>query len=153
MDFLFSPIPYLVQSPRVFIVLVIIVSAAFGSFFTMLYYRLPIMFQAWKKGEKSKVNLCFPASHCPKCQTQLKPWHNIPLISYLIQGGQCAFCKTRISFQYFLLESLLVVFGLAITLYFKVTWLSVITIISFWGFLALFAIVLSFIRLLKKPDR
>ena len=45
-------------------------------------------------------------SHCPKCNAAIKPWHNIPVISYLILGGKCANCKTRISVRYPLIELL-----------------------------------------------
>lgn len=45
-------------------------------------------------------------SHCPKCGAAIKPWQNIPVISYLILGGKCANCKTKISIRYPLIELL-----------------------------------------------
>ncbi len=65
----------------------------FGSFLNVLILRIP--------QDKSVV---FPASHCPKCNNNLKWWHNIPLLSWLFLGGKCAFCKEKISFQYPLIE-------------------------------------------------
>ncbi len=65
----------------------------FGSFLNVLILRIP-------KDE----SVVFPSSHCPKCNTDLKWWHNIPLISWLLLGGKCAFCKEKISFQYPLIE-------------------------------------------------
>ncbi len=52
----------------------------------------------------SNESIVFPASKCPSCQTPLKWYHNIPIISYLILKGKCAFCKTDISFQYPIIE-------------------------------------------------
>ena len=49
-------------------------------------------------------SIVFPASHCPKCKTPLKPWHNIPVLSYLFLKGKCAFCKEKISIQYPIIE-------------------------------------------------
>ena len=64
-----------------------------GSFINVLIVRIP-----------KKESVIFPASHCPKCKTKLKYWHNIPLLSYLFLGRECAFCKTPISIQYPLVE-------------------------------------------------
>lgn len=50
------------------------------------------------------VSISFPASHCFSCKSPLKWYHNIPLISYIILGGKCAFCKSNISFQYPVVE-------------------------------------------------
>ena len=54
----------------------------------------------------SGESIVFPASKCPKCQTPLKWYHNIPVFSYLFLGGKCAFCKERISIQYPIVELL-----------------------------------------------
>lgn len=66
-----------------------------GSFANVLIARLP-------KGQ----NIAFPASHCPKCKKALKFYHNIPIISYFVLGGKCAFCKSKISIKYPLIEAL-----------------------------------------------
>lgn len=54
----------------------------------------------------SEESIVFPASKCPKCQTPLKWYHNIPLLSYLCLRGKCAFCKEHISWQYPIVELL-----------------------------------------------
>jgi leader peptidase (prepilin peptidase)/N-methyltransferase len=51
-----------------------------------------------------KATLSFPRSHCPACQTPLKLWHNIPLLSYVLLKGRCGFCQSPISQQYPLVE-------------------------------------------------
>ncbi len=65
----------------------------FGSFLNVLIYRIP-------KDE----SVVFPASHCPICETDLKWWHNIPVFSWILLGGKCAFCKSKIAIQYPLIE-------------------------------------------------
>ncbi len=65
----------------------------FGSFLNVLILRIPI--------DKSVV---FPPSACPKCNNNLKWWHNIPVVSWLILSGKCYFCKEKISIQYPLIE-------------------------------------------------
>ena len=69
--------------------------AVIGSFLNVVIYRLP-------RGE----SIVFPASHCQSCHTPLKPWHNIPLLSWLFLRGKCAFCGEKISIQYPIIELL-----------------------------------------------
>lgn len=52
----------------------------------------------------SNESISYPASKCPKCQTPLKWYHNIPLFSYAFLKGHCAFCKEKISIQYPIIE-------------------------------------------------
>ncbi len=64
----------------------------------------------------SGESIVFPASKCPKCQTPLKWYHNIPVFSYLFLRGKCAFCKEHISIQYPIVELLTGVLFLALFL-------------------------------------
>jgi leader peptidase (prepilin peptidase) / N-methyltransferase len=68
---------------------IIILGLVIGSFLNVLIYRLP--------EEKSIVK---PGSFCPSCKTPIKPYDNIPVISYLILLGKCRHCKARIPFLY-----------------------------------------------------
>ena len=52
----------------------------------------------------SGESIVFPPSKCPKCGEAIKPWDNIPVISYLILGGKCRNCKKPISIQYPVVE-------------------------------------------------
>jgi leader peptidase (prepilin peptidase)/N-methyltransferase len=45
-------------------------------------------------------SIVLPPSHCPVCNTAIKPWDNIPVLSWLMLRGQCRKCKTRISILY-----------------------------------------------------
>lgn len=64
-----------------------------GSFFNVLIWRLP-------RGE----SVVFPASHCVSCGRKIRPWENIPVLSYLFLRGKCASCKEPISPVYPLIE-------------------------------------------------
>ncbi len=89
-----------------------------GSFLNVVAYRLPLwLFAEWKRECKSflelkgdsppeKFNIAFPASHCPKCKAPVKPWQNIPVLSYIFLKGKCASCKTTISLRYPFVELL-----------------------------------------------
>ena len=57
-----------------------------GSFFNVVGIRVPL-----------KISLVTPRSACPTCGHQLKAFELIPVISYVIQGGKCRGCKSRIS--------------------------------------------------------
>ena len=75
--------------------LIFVLGCAIGSFLNVLIVRIP-------KDE----SVVFPASHCVRCKTPLKPWHNIPVLSWLFLRGKCAFCGEKISIQYPLVELL-----------------------------------------------
>ncbi len=66
-----------------------------GSFLNVVILRIP-------KDE----SIVFGGSHCMACGNKLKPWHNIPILSWIILRGKCSFCKTKISAQYPIIELL-----------------------------------------------
>jgi leader peptidase (prepilin peptidase)/N-methyltransferase len=72
---------------------VAVLGLAVGSFLNVVIYRVP-------RGE----SVVRPGSHCPNCQTAIRPWHNVPVFSWLVLRGRCATCKTRISVRYPLVE-------------------------------------------------
>jgi len=73
--------------------IVFVLGTLFGSFANVCVYRLP-----------QRLSIVFPGSHCPCCQEALRPWHNIPLLSYVLLGGRCATCNMAISLRYPLVE-------------------------------------------------
>jgi leader peptidase (prepilin peptidase)/N-methyltransferase len=77
--------------------------AIWGSFANVAIYRLP-------RG----LSVMRPGSACPHCTTPIKWFHNIPVLSYLLLGGKCAYCKAPISFQYPMVELIVAVLALAI---------------------------------------
>jgi leader peptidase (prepilin peptidase)/N-methyltransferase len=68
---------------------VFVVGLVIGSFLNVCIRRIP--------REESVV---LPSSRCPSCQTPIKPYDNIPVLSWLLLGGKCRTCKTRISALY-----------------------------------------------------
>ncbi len=83
-----------------------------GSFLNVVILRMPVMLEReWTTqareilelepgDEQEPFNLVFPGSHCPSCHTEIKPWQNVPVISYLLLKGRCARCSTSIPVRY-----------------------------------------------------
>ncbi len=65
-----------------------------GSFLNVVAYRVP--------RRESPVT---PGSHCPSCDMQLKPWDNVPVLSWLLLSGRCRGCKEPIAKRYPLVEA------------------------------------------------
>ncbi|ECJ2538920.1 prepilin peptidase [Salmonella enterica] len=83
-----------------------------GSFLNVVIYRLPVMMLREMADDdtpdsQSKINLWWPPSHCPVCKSNIKPWDNIPVISWLLLRGKCRNCACHIPFQYPLSEALI----------------------------------------------
>lgn len=49
-------------------------------------------------------SIVLPPSKCPKCGEKIKPYDNIPVLSFLLLGGKCRYCKNSISIQYPIVE-------------------------------------------------
>jgi len=76
-----------------------------GSFLNTVIYRLPLILGYEVKANSfEKFNLAHPSSHCPKCESKIPFYLNIPLLSFLFLRGKCFKCKEQISFQYPLVE-------------------------------------------------
>ncbi len=69
--------------------------ACIASFLNVVIWRVP--------RDESIVS---PPSHCPKCNTAIKWYQNIPILSWLALRGKCASCKAPISPRYILVELL-----------------------------------------------
>jgi leader peptidase (prepilin peptidase) / N-methyltransferase len=67
--------------------------AVIGSFLNVLAHRVP--------RDESIVR---PPSRCPECGAPVKPYDNIPVVSWLVLRGRCRNCGTRISARYPLVE-------------------------------------------------
>ena len=88
-----------------------------GSFLNVVIYRLPVMLERqWRQQaeqfleiesplpEQATFNLAVPPSSCPKCNSRITAWQNIPIISYLLLGGKCHQCEASIPIRYPLVE-------------------------------------------------
>jgi leader peptidase (prepilin peptidase)/N-methyltransferase len=121
-------------SPATVLGFVFIFGALIGSFLNVVIYRLPVMmerdwqFQArqileldTEQSEQQPFNLITPNSRCPKCQRPIKPWENIPILSYLLLKGECAGCGTGISIRYPTVELVTGLLSVAVVAYFGPT--------------------------------
>ncbi len=108
----------MIPPDTLFLGFLIIIGLCFGSFYNVVILR-----------GLSGESIAFPGSKCPKCNTPLKWRHNIPLLSYILLGGKCSYCKCKISIQYPIVEFFTMV--LFVCAYLK------------WGFTikALFAVI------------
>jgi leader peptidase (prepilin peptidase)/N-methyltransferase len=119
--------------------LILIYGLIFGSFFNVVGLRIPL-----------KKSIVTPSSACPTCGHKLTPYELIPVISYLIQGGKCRVCKSRISPIYPFIEGLTgILFVLAP---YQVGWSW--ELIVAWSLISLFMIILvSDIHYMIIPDK
>ncbi|HEX4108819.1 MAG TPA: prepilin peptidase [Solirubrobacteraceae bacterium] len=69
--------------------------AVFGSFLNVVTYRLP-----------RHESLVRPGSHCTSCGVAVRPFDNIPVLSWLLLRGRCRGCRAAISPRYPLVEAL-----------------------------------------------
>jgi len=118
-------------SPEAITAVVFCFGLVVGSFLNVVILRLPQQLKAqWRNDsevflgiaqeDKNEVQpatntLLWPPSHCTNCGQQIKPWQNIPVISYLLLRGRCNNCSHAISLQYPFVE-LLTGFMLAVTI-------------------------------------
>jgi leader peptidase (prepilin peptidase)/N-methyltransferase len=75
-------------------VIAAVMGAVFGSFLNVVGYRLP-------RGE----SLSRPRSRCPRCETPIRPYDNVPVLSWIALRGRCRSCGERIPARYPLVEA------------------------------------------------
>lgn len=119
-----------------------------GSFLNVVIHRIPKMLeQSWKQQchemlemnppEIQPISLSKPNSTCPNCGHAIKPWENIPVISYLFLKGKCSGCKTGISIRYPIVEIVTALLSLVIVAYFGASYLSVALLFFTWTLVSL----------------
>jgi leader peptidase (prepilin peptidase)/N-methyltransferase len=124
-----------------------------GSFLNVVVLRLPPrLFHRWAEdardvlatdaapepvdAAKPPPDLVFTRSHCPTCGHQLRWWENIPLASWLALRGRCSACRTPISMQYPLVETLTAVLTVAVVWRYGLTWTTVVALAFTWVLVA-----------------
>ncbi len=139
---------------ELFLIVVGLFSLFIGSFLNVVIYRLPRMMEiSWSEEcrvylglkphtEIEKLNLYLPFSHCPKCKKNIRPWHNIPLISFFWLHGHCAYCNARISIRYPLVEALTCLVSVYVAWKFGFAWQTFAALLFTW-----ISICLTFIDL------
>lgn len=150
------------SSPLLLTFFVGIIGLLIGSFLNVVIYRLPIMMEnEWRNEcheflelevdevDEEPLNLLLPLSRCPHCKTSIKPWQNIPVISYLLLKGKCAHCGECISARYPLIEAFTSICSMIVTFHFGYGVELLFGLLLTWCL-----IVLSFIDIDKQllPD-
>lgn len=142
------------NNPGYLYALVALFSLTIGSLLNVIIFRLPVMIhEEWehnccellhlKEKPKQPINLFFPRSFCPHCKTQIKAWHNIPVLSYILLRGKCSQCKTPISIRYPLIELLTMILSLYACWHFGFTQQLPFVLIGLWLLICLFFIDLD----------
>jgi len=157
-------------SPAFLLSVVTILSLMVGSFLNVLIYRLPVMMKNdWscecrelledeldskkiknKDNLKQPFNLFKPDSHCPVCKAKVKPWQNIPVLSYLLLKGRCGNCKTKISVRYPCIEFLTAIGSFTVAYVFGYSAETLVLVPITWVFIALIFIDIDHMLL---PDQ
>ncbi len=106
------------EDARLFVIVSVVLGLVVGSFLNVVIHRLPRMLQRdWEAqcrellatpagveaptdAARARFDLVSPPSRCPSCGHRLRPWENIPVISYLVLRGRCVACRSPISLQY-----------------------------------------------------
>ncbi|MCB0921050.1 MAG: prepilin peptidase [Actinobacteria bacterium] len=109
-----------------------------GSFLNVVVWRLP-----------RSESLSHPGSHCPVCNHPIRPYDNIPVVSWLVLRGRCRDCGARISARYPLVEAATgLLFGLT-------AWwvgLSVLLPFALWFMAACIALFLIDLEVKRLPN-
>src|SRR5574341_246095 len=83
-----------------------VLGAVIGSFLNVVIHRVP-----------REQSIIFPNSACPTCRTPLRPYDNIPILSFLILRGRCRYCHKPISVRYPIVEALTALLFVAVALH------------------------------------
>lgn len=145
------------RDPGTLLVTIIVLGLLVGSFLNVVIYRLPLMMQReWRQqcheflgledsGEKEPAamqphrvfNLVKPDSHCPQCHAPVRPWQNIPVVSWLLLKGRCASCQSPISWRYPLIEVTTGLLSGLVAWQFGATWLMLAVLVFTWCLIAM----------------
>lgn len=136
-------VTFLSSNPDTFLAIVTIMSLFVGSFLNVVIYRLPCMMeQNWseecriylglKPQKIDKINLWIPFSHCTQCKNLIRPWHNIPLFSYLWLQGKCATCKTPFSIRYPFVEGLTCILSVYVAFHYGFSLQTLFALLFTW---------------------
>jgi leader peptidase (prepilin peptidase)/N-methyltransferase len=133
-----------------------------GSFLNVVIYRLPKMMERdWQEQcqdflaqstgsdtpethpKQEPFNLMVPASRCPHCGHKIKPWENIPVVSYLFLKGKCSGCKASISARYPIIELISGLVSVFMVYTFGANWAGLAALVLGWALIALIMIDLD----------
>ena len=144
-----SLITLLASHALAFVLCAALLGLLVGSFLNVVIHRLPKMLELdWQQQARETLglpepenrttyNLVLPNSHCPHCDHEIRPWENIPVVSYLALRGKCSSCKAPISARYPLIEVATAVLSGFVAWHFGFTWQAGAMLLLSWGLLAM----------------
>ena len=154
----------LITNTPFYLVCVGLLGLAVGSFLNVVIHRLPIMMErewvshcaelaenqdnnsedgtnesALNKNatDQSTFNLSTPRSRCPHCGHAITALENIPVLSFLMLGGKCSGCGSKISARYPIIESVTAALSIIIAWHFGFTWPALAGLFFTWALIAL----------------
>ena len=138
----------LASNALAFVLCALVLGLLVGSFLNVVIHRLPIMMQRdWRAQAReflelpaepsATFNLVLPNSHCPHCDHEIRPWENIPLVSWLALRGKCSSCWAPISRRYPLIELFCGLLSAYVAWHFGFTWQAAAMLLLTWGLLAM----------------
>ncbi|MCQ9421995.1 A24 family peptidase [Pseudomonas sp. LJDD11] len=140
---------FLAASPAAFIVCTLLLGLLVGSFLNVVIHRLPkMMLRDWQTQARevlelpaepapARYNLILPHSACPHCEHRIRPWENVPVISWLLLKGRCSSCRAPISKRYPLVELACGVLSAGVAWHFGFGWQCAAMLVLGWGLLAM----------------
>ncbi len=142
---------YLGAYPLLFSGIAALFGLLVGSFLNVVIYRLPVMMKrdwlqecneylglaAESQATEATFNLTFPLSRCPACHAAIKPYQNIPVISYIFLQGKCANCANPISLRYPLIEAFTGIASFLVAWHFGFTPQTLFALFLTWSLIAL----------------
>ncbi|QBF28498.1 prepilin peptidase [Pseudomonas tructae] len=139
----------LASQPLLYLSIALLLGLIVGSFLNVLVHRLPIMLERQWQAEAREVlalpeaaqaprfDLFLPPSQCPHCAHRIRPWENIPVVSYLALRGRCSDCQARISPRYPLVELACAALTLFVAWHLGFTASALALMVLSWGLLAM----------------
>jgi leader peptidase (prepilin peptidase) / N-methyltransferase len=144
---------FFAANPALLAVIALAFGLVIGSFLNVVIYRLPIMMETeWTQQcqelleiensesetpDLPRFNLATPNSHCPKCKHEISALENIPVLSWLLQGGKCRHCQSSISPRYPIIEMFTGIISALVAYKFGYNWLTLALLLLCWSLVAL----------------
>ncbi|OEC89932.1 prepilin peptidase [Acinetobacter sp. YK3] len=141
---------YFIENPTALYLAVGLFSLCIGSFLNVVIFRTPkMMEQEWHQEcqmllnpeqpiiDQSKLTLSQPASTCPKCESAIRWYQNIPVISWLALRGKCGTCQNPISIRYPFIELLTMLCSLVVVAVFGPTLKMLFGLVLTWVLITL----------------
>jgi leader peptidase (prepilin peptidase) / N-methyltransferase len=125
-----------------------------GGFLAVLIYRLPlILYAVWRAENPAMVmqeglivkpfNLWLPASHCPYCKQTLRFLERLPVASYIVLKGKCAYCSKKIHPRYLWIELITCLSSSLVAYRFNMSVQMAMALFLTWGLIVLSGIDLE----------